>query len=140
MCAASGATHSDPRSPTAAANNWLKATSWALLPAAIHKKRVVFVSSIDSNSGLGGVAFPRTCTVVNITRAVKLYGNQMPGFHGVLTAGCRMLKKFLTSGTNRARNVNNATKLHDAATMRIHLVQMDRPLFKSRYVATVSGA
>ncbi len=67
-------------------------------------------------------------------------GNQMSGFHDVLTAGCRMLKKPLTSGTNRARNVNNATKLHDAATARIHLVQMDRPLFKSRYVAAVSGA
>ena len=67
-------------------------------------------------------------------------GDQISGFYDLLSAGCRMPKKPLTSGMNRARNVNNATKLHDAATARIHLVQMDRQLFKSRYVAAVSGA
>lgn len=62
------------------------------------------------------------------------------GLYRVLTAGCRMPKKPLTGGINRAKKVNNATKLHDTATARIHLIQMDRPLFKSRYVAAVSGA
>ena len=51
-----------------------------------------------------------------------------------------MPKKSLTKGMNRATNVNNATKLHDATTARIHLVQIGKPLFKSRYVAAVSGA
>ena len=51
-----------------------------------------------------------------------------------------MPKRSLTGGMNRARNVNNATKLHEAATARIHLTQMDRPLFRSRYVAAVRGA
>jgi hypothetical protein len=52
--------------------------------------------------------------------------------NGTLTAGGRTLKKSLNSGMNRARNVNNATKLQEAITAMIHLVQTVRPLFKSR--------
>jgi len=35
--------------------------------------------------------------------------------------------------------VKTATKAHEANTARSHLAQMDRPLSRSRYVATVSG-
>jgi len=51
-----------------------------------------------------------------------------------------MLKKLLIGGRNRARNVNKATKLHETAIARIHLVQIDKLLVKRRYVAAVSGA
>jgi hypothetical protein len=67
-------------------------------------------------------------------------GHPASNLYGVLTPGCRMLKKSLNGGMYRARGVNSATKPQDAATARIHRTQMDSPLFKSRYVAAVSGA
>jgi SAM-dependent methyltransferase len=52
--------------------------------------------------------------------------------HGILAAGFRTPKKSLTMGMYLATNVNSPTQHQDASTARIHLVQMDKPLSRSR--------